>query len=425
MLVSLGLDHRGAGVELRERFLLEEEELPRVYDALAGVGAGEAVLTRTCNRVELYCWWSEPAVGPETAHGIARAWVGGGGREAEALLAHAWHRAGPDVARHLLRVAGGLESQVLGDIHILGQVRRAFRSALEARSAGSNLHRLFELALRIGKQVQRETSLMAARHGVGSAVARAAEERLVDLAGRSCVVVGCGKGGAHSARCLLERGADRITLVNRTPERAERLARELGRGEARGLDALPQALASADVVVVATGAPQPVLTGALLDAARRPARPLLVIDVGVPRNVEPAVGSRAGVELLDLDTLLPETAAVESSRRAAVPEAEALVETGVEEFLRWLELNQARQALDPLRAVLAEVCRKELTHLAGASPGAQRAVDRIVAGVMARPMSALRCAAERGEGVGEAADALRDLFTRPNSSSGELAPSTS
>ncbi len=415
MLVSLGLDFRSARLEVRERFHLREDDVVRIQDTLARRGVRETVITRTCNRVEAYCWWPEAAENASLDPGreISRAWVEGDGPEANALHALAHMRGSGGAARHLFRVAAGLESQILGDIHILGQLRRAYRDAIEAGRVGSHLHRLFETALRVGKQVKRETRLLARRNGVGSETARKANERLGRLAGRTCVIVGCGKSGSHAARCLSQLGATDIALVNRTVERAEKLARDLGNARAAGLEALPGLLAEAHLVVVATGASEPVLTAPLLERARRQAgrqRPLLVIDVSVPRNVEASVGRMPQVELVDLDSLHPETAELQKSRMAAVPEAEGLVEEGVGEFVHWLELAQARRALRPLHAALSEICRREVSHLAGESPLATRTADRIVASLMAHPMTALRAASKRGEPVEDAIGALGALF---------------
>jgi len=433
MLVSLGLDHRSAGLEIRERFHLPDPEVPRVYEALARSGIREAVLARTCNRLEATCWWPEAEIGDgglEAGRAICRAWVGDDGAAAELLLAHSRVRISTDVVRHLLRVSAGLESQILGDIHILGQIRRAFRDAVAIGSVGSHLHRLFETSLRVGKQVKRETHLMATRSGVGSEAARRAIERPEDagregLANRLYVVVGSGKIGSQAAHSLASLGAKRITIVNRTLHRARTLADELGAtAEAAGLDALPDLLARAAVVIVATDAPDPVLTAASLRRARteiacessqsaQPAKaPLLVIDVSVPRNVEPAVAGLGGVELIDLDTLHPEAADVEKSRNAAVPEAEARVEAGVEDFLGWLDLDEARQALRPLHEVLSEICRREVAYVVGASALSDRTAERIVARVLAHPMTRLRAASERGESMQSAAGALGVLFAQ-------------
>ncbi len=422
MLVSFGLDHRRARLEVRERFHLEDEDVPKLYAALAAQGAEEVVVARTCNRVEVYCWWTDPAASLDArAQGIAEAWAGAPGPEAEKLLACAKIRIGEDTARHLLRVAAGLESQILGDIHILGQLRRAFREAVAGRAVGAHLHRLFENAFRIGKQVKRETQLMATRSGVGSEAARHAAVHLDGLAGRRCVVVGCGKIGAQAARSLLARGADDITLVNRSAARAEKLARDLGTTEVASFERLYPLLGSADVAIVATGASEPIVQRERLVRVRRAAggvsvpRDLLVIDVSVPRNVDPAIGALAGAKLVDLDTLHPEAVEVERSRHAAVPAAEAHVEQGVVEIMHWFELHSARRALRPLRETLTAICRREVAYLAGEPSVAERAADRIVSRLMAHPMTALRAASKRGEAVDDAAGALQILFSQPGS----------
>ncbi len=424
MLVSLGLDFRQARLEVRERFHLEDEDVARIRQVLAVSGVRELVLARTCNRIEAYCWWPAARSGrshPDPGRVIAGAWVGGDPGAAEALLASARLLEGDTTARHLFRVAAGLESQILGDIHILGQLRRAFREALDACPVGSELHRLFEIALRVGKQVKRETRLMATRPSVGFEAARRASRHWGDLSGRPCVVVGCGKSGTHAARSLHELGATHLTVVNRTAHRAEKLARDLGNTRAADLEALPEVLEDARVIVVATGAPKPVLTQALLRRARSgaeggPEQAVLVIDVAVPRNVEASVGGLPGVELVDLDRLHPEAAHVEKSRLASVPEAEELVEEGVREFACWLELQAVRRALGPLHSVLSQVCHRELSHLAGESASVRRAADRIVARVMSHPMAALRAASDRGEPVEETAGALGQLFAGSRSS---------
>lgn len=426
MLVSLGLDFRRAGLEIRERFHLGDSDVARVSDALAARGARETVLTRTCNRVEAYCWWPDAGASRpvDPALEIARAWTEGDASRTLALRAHARVRRAGGVPRHLFRVAAGLESQVLGDVHILGQLRRAFRDAVEMGSIGSHLHRLFETALRIGKQVQRDTGLAAARSSVGAEAARFAAARAGGLEGRRCVVVGCGKSGAHAARAFARLGAADLTVLNRTEERARRLARDLGRATGAGLDALATCVTRADVVVVATGAAEPLVSARAVRAMRRRVKaPLLIVDVSVPRNVETGVGALPGVELVDLDSLRPEAPGIERLRRQAIPEAEAIVEDGVDDFEHWLDVRAAGRRLRPFREVLSEICRREVAFLVGESPGARRTADRIVARVMAHPMSALRTASLRGAWFDDAADALAGLFSSSMRSPSEPAES--
>jgi len=428
MLVNVGLDFNRARLEVRERFHLDDGDARRIYRELAENGKQEVVLLRTCNRVEIYGWWSpgRPGAGDPVTR-IATAWAGRGG-EAKNLLAVSTVRSRKQVARHLLRVASGLESQVLGDFHILGQLRRAYREAVDAEAVGTHLHRLFETALRVGKQVKRETELMAAHNSVGAEAARRAHTHWGELADRRCVVVGCGKSGTHAARALAELGAGTLTLVNRTLYRAEELAEELDGARALPLDDLPRALRSAHILIVATSAPEPIVRASGLAAARAPrsperSDPLLVIDVSMPRNVEAAAAGIPGVELVDLDALHPDAAQVEKCRLSAVPEAQTIVDAGVEEFARWLRLGAARRALGPLRDVLFEICRREVSYVADESEAVERTADRIVAKVMAHPMSALRQASECGDSVEQMVGALEALFGAPGRSPGER-PST-
>lgn len=419
MLVSVGLDHSHAQLEVRERFHLDDDDVPAIREALTARGAAETVLVRTCNRVEIYSYWSERDgdgghrdIGDE----LCRAWARRGDHDPELLRSSARIRIGDDAVRHLFRVASGLESQILGDMHILGQVRRALREAVSGRSVGSHLQRLFETALRVGKQVQRETMFRATRSSVGAEAARWATARSGGVAGRHCVVIGCGKSGTQAARTLHDLGAARITVVNRTRARAERLAAEIGRTEAAGLDDLTDVLSTADVAIVATSSERPVLTTRDVLAARggdSRAVPLLVVDVSVPRNVEGGVGLISHVELLNLDALRPESSDLEQD---AVLDAQILVEDAVDEFRRWIALRPAGRVLRPFHEVLTQICRRELSYMTGnVDSAAERTASRIVARIMAHPMTTLREATARGESLVDELSALALLFSGPRS----------
>lgn len=411
MPVSLVLDFRAADLRTRERFHLGDDRAAALY---AGPRPSpELVVVTTCNRVEMYgvAEARTPDAAGRAAAGLARLWTGGAERASRDLLRAAAVRSGPDAVRHLLRVASGLESQVLGDAQILGQVRRAYRAAADAGAAGAVLHRLFETALRTGKRVAAETGLAAARSSVGTEAAVVAARRLGSLAGRRCVVVGCGKTGEQAARRLAKLGAGEVVVVNRSPERAHALAAEVG-GRAAPWETLHQELARADVGVAATGAEVPPVRAASLAHCRRAAgaeAPLLLLDIAMPRNVEPEAAGLAGVSLLDLDALRVPLATAEETRRAAVPAAERIVDDEAARFAAWHRETAARRAVEPLRAALAEVCRRELAH-AAAPASAARAAERIVAKLLARPMSALRAATARGGEVDEAEALLRALF---------------
>jgi glutamyl-tRNA reductase len=419
MLISVGLDHRHAHLETRERFHLDDDAVAAIRKVLTGRGAQETVLVRTCNRVEIYSFWPERdnAAAPlNAADEVCRAWAGHGDHDPDLLRSSARIRIGDDAVRHLFRVASGLESQILGDIHILGQVRRALRDAVSGQSVGPHLQRLFETALRVGKQVQRETMFRATRSSVGSEAARWADVRSGGVAGRHCVVIGCGKSGTQAARTLRDLGAEKISVVNRTRARAERLAAEIGRTEVADLESLTDVLSSAHVVIVATSSHRPVLTIEDVLAARTRSGhiiPLLVVDVSVPRNVETGVGQLSHVELLDLDALRPESSDLETE---AVRDAQRLVEDAVEEFQRWLALRPAGRVLRPFHEVLTEICRRELSYVGGdLGSAAERTASRIVARIMAHPMTTLREASARGESLFDELSALALLFSGPRS----------
>jgi len=411
MLVSMSVDHRRACLSVRERFHLDDEAMAEAYRWFAASGMTSVVLAQTCNRLEAYAWWPDsdptvdfaahasPARGRRVlARALCAAWCAGDDGGAEEMERYAVVATGAAAAEHLLRVSAGLESQVLGDIHVLAQLRQAYRRAVELDRVGSPLHRLFELAFRLGKCVRRETGLMSTRSGVGSEAARVAE----GVAGAGgVVVVGAGKIGTQAARTLVARGVEGVVIVNRTEARAETLSRQLGTGRWASLERLPEQLASARAVIVATDARDPVLTAEMIASVRPDGgdrhRPLSIIDVSVPRNVDPEAGKLEGIELVDLDTLHPETSAAVAARREAIPRVEQLVADACREYLYWLELATAREALHPLRTVIAEVCRREIAFVTGESLASSRAADRIVARVLAHPMASLRSARARGE----------------------------
>ncbi|MDX2191790.1 MAG: glutamyl-tRNA reductase [Gemmatimonadales bacterium] len=413
MLISLALDHHRADVQTRERFHLTEERVTQLYQAPRDALLPELALVSTCNRIELYGWSKaqEPREVVAALSLMAERWMGDDGRAAE-LIATATHRAGEEAARHLLRVAAGLESQVLGDAQILGQVRAAYRAADAAGTLGPGLHRLFDTAMHTGKRVSHETALVGGRNSVGAEGAALALQRLGSLRNRRCVVIGCGKTGARAARQLVRLGAVDLVLVNRTAQKSQALAAELW-GRAAPFANLHRELANADVAIVATGGDLPSVRAASLrfcrEMAGTAARELLLIDLGMPRCVEAECAGLSGVMVADLDRLQPPIAAAEEQRRDAVPQAQRIVEEELAHFMEWVRTAEARAAIRPLHDVLGELCRREVAFAAG-DEVAERAAERIVAKLLSRPMIVLRQAAERGEPLEPYTAALQELF---------------
>lgn len=419
MLISIAVDFRHANVATRERFHLSEARIEKLYARELGGTVRELVCVATCNRSEIYAWTSAhdpatPAAFDHAVTAIAKAWMGTKA-DARVLLSVAKRRAGLDVARRALRIAAGLDSQVVGDGQILGQLRESYRHAAAAGAAGSVLHRLFDTALRTGKRVQHETSLTAGRRSVGAEAAALAHARFGNLAHARVVVIGCGKTGQSVARQLHKLGARDIVCINRSPRRAETLAVEVG-GRAAPYEAMHVEVAMADVAIAATAAAEPVVMHQQLRTAREncgtATYPLLLVDLAMPRNIDPALAGVPGVTLADLDALHIPVLAAEEMRKAAMPAAEAIVEAELESFVEWVSAAAARDAIRPLAQALTEICRRELTFAAGDEVAAH-ATDRIVAKLLARPMSKLRTAIAHGEALHAFTMTLDSLFAGP------------
>ncbi len=416
MLISLAVDYHAADVATRERFHIPLEHQPRLYERLNTDGVSELAMLATCNRTELYAWCPTAHAAEADTHyaKLAKRWAPADDA-AGALLAVASRREDLAAARHAIRVAVGLESQVLGDGQILGQFRTAYRDASAACGTGNVLHRLFETALRAGKRAHAETGLGSGRNSVGAQAAALAARRFGSLTHTRIVVVGCGKTGERVSRQLAKLGARDLVLLNRTRERADALAAELGARSAP-LDTVHTEIAMADIAFVATGAEMVLVQTSALATARAncatAAYPLLIIDLAMPRNVDASAASLAGLTIVDLDALRPDVSATEETRRRSIPAAEAIVAEELHDFAEWLAIAAAREAIRPLREALADVCRREVAYAAGDEIAA-RVTERIISKVLAMPMAAARGASARGEPLSHMTQAMQALFARP------------
>ncbi len=413
MLICLAVDYRSADVSTRERFHVAEQRLGEMYGALIGGGVSEVALVSTCNRTELYVWTeSSGQAALETAvEHLASVWMPHP-VEREALLKALHLRTGDEVGRHLLRLAAGLESQILGDGQILGQVRSSYRTACEMNTVGPMLHRLFEIGLRTGRRVQSDTNLSTGRNSIGAEAASVALHRFGSLQHARCLIIGCGKTGTRAARQLAKLGAVDIVLMNRTIERAQELAESL-RGRVAPMDTMHVEAAFADVVIIATGAATHTLIADQLHTARVNVgydhAPLLLLDLAMPRNVDPRVTAMPGITLVDLDSLHQPIVAAEAARLSAVPDAERIVDHEMRWLRHWLATGAARLAIRSLHDALVDLCRKEVAFVAGDNV-AERTAERIVAKLLARPMNVFSDAIARGENVDDLAVHLDQLF---------------
>lgn len=356
-LSILSLDFRSAPLALRERVAFPPHTITAALHALQRHGAAEIVILSTCNRVELIA--TLPDNHAQQLLPFLAEWHQ---VEQSLLAAHTHLLQNEEAALHLFRVAAGLESLVPGEMQILGQVKEAFQSAVTAGTVGSTLRHLFDRAIAAGRRARRDTGI--ARRPVSishAAVVKIQQYFGGDLSDKKVLLVGSGKMGALAAQQLQQAGASHLMIANRTLEHACDLAREL-KGEAMVLDQLPVALSAADAVICATGAPHIVLHYADGAAAleMRPTRPLLLIDLAVPRDIDPALATLPNVTLCDVDSLqavVSENISLRDGEREAV---EAII---VEELGKWrqtLAIKRVTPTITTLRQKSEQIRQREL-----------------------------------------------------------------
>jgi glutamyl-tRNA reductase len=399
-LVLVGISHHRAPVELRERAALGRGDAAALARTLAA--DGEAVCLSTCNRTELYLA-SESAEDAERRAETALL-------ELEAELGPALYRLRDEAAAlHLFRVAAGLDSMVPGEGEILGQVRAAY----ETGATGAILDRLFRQALHAGRKARVETAIGESPASVSSAAAALAEQVVGDLSGRKILVVGAGKVGDIAARNLLSRGAQIAWVANRSADRAAELAARFG-GEPLSLEQIDEQLVAADVVVSSTGAPDWVIAREQVARAvrRRRGRPLLLIDLAVPRDLDPSIHDLDGCYLYDIDDLEGVVAETISVRRREAERAEAIVAAEADRFREWQASREVVPAITSLRARAEEIRAAELRR-AKLTDAERRAAESVTAAVLNKllhlPTIRMKQAAAAADGV-IYADAVRHLF---------------
>jgi glutamyl-tRNA reductase len=401
-LTLVGVSHHSAPIELRERVALE----PAAAAALARRLGPESVVLSTCNRTELYL------VREDSAEELATSTLDelAGGRAAE--LRPALYRLGDEgAALHLFRVAGGLDSLVPGEGEILGQVR----SAYEAGATGPFLDRLFRQALNVGRRVRVETAIGESPASVPSAAAALAQQVFGELAGRRVLLLGAGKMSQAAARNLVSRGAEIAGVANRTLEHGAELAAKL-HTRSLGLGDVPEALEGADVVVSCTSSPGTVLERDTVAAATRSrkGRSLLLVDLAVPRDLDPAINELDGCFLYDVDDLEAVVAETISGRRSEAARAEKLVAAEAERFREWQASLGVVPTIASLRALVEEIRDSELAKAGSRlTENERREVESVTAQILAKllhlPTIRMKEAAAAADGV-VYADVVRHLF---------------
>jgi glutamyl-tRNA reductase len=333
-LLALGLSYKTAPLELRERVALPEGRAAGILrELVSSEQIHEAVALSTCNRTELYLVAGDDVEAEATTLGILA-------RESDIrpteLVGHLYSLRNEEAARHLFRVTAGLDAMIVGEAEIQGQVKRAYELALVENTTSAFMNRLFREALAAGKRVRTETSI-GGTVSVSSVAVQLAQETLGDLSGRRVVVIGAGETGELTARELTQRGVRSVFVANRHYDRAIGLAQRFG-GQAVRFDMLPAELEKADIVVSSTASPHHIVEHDELAAvmAARSGRPLLLIDIAVPRDIDPAVADLDGVFLRDIDDLQRVVERGVSGREAEARRAEALLDHELDRFRRWL-----------------------------------------------------------------------------------------
>lgn len=371
-LLLIGLNHTDAPVQVREQLATPAGRLPARLAALRAVqGVNEVAILSTCNRFEVYAAVEDLVAGQGAL--LAALEACDSQRYLRALSNQA-------AARHLCRVAAGLDSLLLGEHEILGQVKDAFEAALSAKTSGPVLSRVFRSAIVAGKRARTETAIGDGLHSLGEVALSLAQQHLSDLSDRTVLVIGVGRIGKVAAQSLVTGGLRWVLVANRTHERAAALAAALG-GRAVRFDALDEHLIRADLVIAATGAPHVVLHADALRRAMaaRSGRPLIVVDLAVPRNVDPASRAVAGVDLYDMDDLSEIVKTQHHVAGPAIAAAEAIAEAEADGFIEWLRQRRVVPLIQDLFAQSEAICKAEVEQCLARLPDTSEERRRAIA----------------------------------------------
>lgn len=388
-IVCIGISHRTAPVGVRERFALSHDDQRALFsrwdfDQLRQqTGIAELAVLSTCNRTEIYGAAAEPGFRfDEVPLELFDILAGERGIARDEVRPHIRGFSGREAVRHLCRVACGLDSMVLGESEVLGQVTAAHETAAEAGASGPLLEAVFQTAVRAGRRARAETGISRAPVSVSSVAVRAARDVVGDLADREILIVGTGKMGRLTGKFLRSNGASRLMVISRTRKHAEEVAARWG-AEPLAWHDLSVAIARADVVFSSTAAPHAVITYELvrnaIGAAGRD-RPLLFVDIAVPRDVEEEVRSLSNVRVLDIDHINTRVADNLAIRRQEIPRVETIVEEECSRFEEWRHAAELRPVLSAMRARSEAIREAEvsqlLRRLSDLSPEAQAEIQR-------------------------------------------------
>jgi glutamyl-tRNA reductase len=414
-LLALGVSHKTAPVEVRERLALPEQRAYEFVRDLRGAAAvHEAVAISTCNRTELYLVVSDPVEAESAALTMLASLAG---IRLTGLASAIYSHRNCDAARHLYRVTAGLESMIVGEAEIQGQVKRAYETALAKETTGPLTNRLFAAALQTGKRIRTETAIGERALSLPAVAVALAREQLGSLLGREVVIVGTGETSELAARALADSGVRTVFVASRRRDRAVSLAKRY-HGASVAFDELPQALERADIVVAATASPHLLLEERELAAVmgERNGRPLLLIDLAVPRDIDASCGDIGGVSLYDIDDLEAVVARNRRVRQVEARKAEGIVEEEIQHFASWLGSLEVLPTLAALRTRANEIAEGVVRENAGkfesASPRDLDRIDALAHSIVNRLLHepTLRIKELQDDRVHARMALLRDLF---------------
>jgi glutamyl-tRNA reductase len=386
-LLALGISHNTAPVALRERLALTERAGAQFLQELVALDEiEEAVAISTCNRTEVYLVVSDPVRAEAELLGrlAGRAEI----RPTE-LAGVVYSPRNCDAARQLYRVTAGLDSMIVGEAEVQGQVKRAYEAALAAGTTGPLTNRLFAAALQAGKRARSETGIGRERVSVSTVAVDLARDVVGDLTARSVIIIGAGETAELTAQALANQGVRTVFVANRHADRARSLAERFG-GEVGSLDSLPARLQDADIVVASTASPHPIVEAddLALVMRLRGGRPLVLIDIAVPRDIEHACGEIDGVSVYDMDDLQAVVARNLRVREAESERADAVIEEEIQRFARWLAQRDAMPTIAALREHGSEIVDQVLAENAQrwetASPRDLARIEAVARSVMQR-----------------------------------------
>jgi glutamyl-tRNA reductase len=382
-IVLVGLNHKTAPVEVRERLAFSDEALAESLRALVdGEVVREGLIVSTCNRVEILAAAARPK-GEEAVGRLSDFLSRDRSVPVEQFSGHLYTHADEAAVRHVFRVASSLDSMVVGEPQVLGQVRHAYSLAVEAGTAGRVLHKLVHHALRVAKRVRTETGIAASAVSISFTAVELGRKIFGSLKGAAVLLVGAGEMAELAAQHLAGAGAARVLVANRTYETAQKLAVKFG-GEAVEFGALEETLAQADIVICSTGAREYIITPEMAERARaaRRNRPAFFIDISVPRNVDPAVARLDNLFVFDVDDLEAVVASNRREREREAERAELIVESEVAQFqqaLRALDIGPTVGALkDKLRRIAQEEFERQRSRLGDLSPEQEQAIEAML-----------------------------------------------